>query len=322
MDSLDLIRTFREVAQRSSFAAAARALDLAPASVSKYVAALEARFGVRLFNRTTRKVTLTDAGHLLFEHTGPLLDIVALAQDELLERASRPSGKLTLSAPYALMQTSAPALIGRFLSRYPDVSLQLLVTNRLIDLAEESVDLALRVGPIPDANLVVRRLLQIKRCVAATPAYWQKHGKPAHPRDLAKHRTLAVTPPDQAPAWEFTDHGAALTVHLQPLVSATDATALPTLALQDLGVIYLSRAILEPHLESGALAEVLADYVPSDMWLYAAYGQRRYKSAALTALIAFLEQETKDIKPRFLPEPTAALRQPVARPKSTKLAKR
>ena len=150
MDSLDLIRTFREVAQRSSFAAAARALDLAPASVSKYVAALEARFGVRLFNRTTRKVTLTDAGHLLFEHTGPLLDIVALAQDELLERASRPSGKLTLSAPYALMQTSAPALIGRFLSRYPDVSLQLLVTNRLIDLADSGeIILAPQIAPAP-----------------------------------------------------------------------------------------------------------------------------------------------------------------------------
>jgi DNA-binding transcriptional LysR family regulator len=318
MDSLDLIRAFREVAQRSSFAAAARALDLAPASVSKYVAALEARFGVRLFNRTTRTVTLTDAGHLLYERTGPLLEIVALAQNELLERASRPSGKLTISAPYVLMQTPTPALLGRFLSRYPDVSLQLQITNRLVDLAEEGVDLALRVGPIPDANLVVRRLMRIERSVAATPAYWRKHGKPTHPSELDGHRTLVVAPPDHAPVWEFTDHGKPLTVHLQPLVLATDATPLPALTVHDLGVVYLSRTILEPYLESGTLAEVLADYASHDTWLYAAYAQRRYKSAALTALLAFLEQETQGIKPEFLPEPHAALRQSGTRSKPTR----
>lgn len=315
MDSLDLIQTFREVAERSSFAAAARALDLSPASVSKYVAALEARFGVRLFHRTTRQVTLTDAGRLLYERTGPLLEIVALAQDEMLERASRPSGKLTVSAPYALMQTHAPELLGRFLSRYPEVSLQLSITNRMVDLAEEGVDLALRVGPIPDGNVVVRRLLRIERCVAATPAYWRAHGKPDDPRELRGHRTLVVTSTDHAPVWEFDDHGQPLAVHLQPLVQVNEATPLPTLALQDLGVVYLSRAILEPHLESGALVEALAEYVPSDTWFYAAYAQRRYKSAALAALLAFLEQETQGMKPEFLPGPDAALVRPGARSK-------
>lgn len=112
MDSLDLIQTFREVARRGSFSAAARALDMSPANASKYVAALEARFGVRLFNRTTRKVSLTDAGQLLYDRSGPVLELVQMTASELHERATRPSGRLTVTAPHALAHAGLPALLG------------------------------------------------------------------------------------------------------------------------------------------------------------------------------------------------------------------
>ena len=300
MDSLDLIITFREVARRGSFSAAARALDLSPASASKYVAALETRFGVRLFNRSTRKVSLTDAGQLLYERTGPVLELVQLTEGELHERATKPSGRLTVTAPPALMQTAAPTLLGRFLCLHPAVSLSLRLTNRVVDLVEEGVDVALRIGPIPDASLIVRRFRQVERSVAATPAYWQAHGRPEHPSELATHRTLAVSQHDGTPVWQFLDRGKPLSVSLQPLVEASDIMPLLTMALQDLGVVYMSTLAIAPYLESGALEAVLADSIPQDYWLYAAYTQRRHNSAALAALLAFLEEEMRPLGPNDL----------------------
>ena len=315
MDSLELIQTFREVAQRGSFSAAARALDMSPANVSKYVAALETRFGVRLFNRTTRKVSLTDAGHLLLQRSGPMLELVQITTGELHDRANTPSGRLTVTVPHPLLQTQLPTLLARFLVRHPAVSLDLRATDRVVDLAEEGVDIALRVGPVPNANLIVRRLMRIDRCVAATPAYWHAHGRPAHPRELGTHHTLTATLHGEAPVWPFEDSGKPLAVALQPRVDASDVAPVLTLALQDLGVIYMSRPALAPHLASGALVEVLTDHVPQDTWLYAAYAQRRHNSAALAALLGFLEQETHALRPDEVPVLATTLRSPRAAPR-------
>lgn len=292
MDSLDLLQTFREVARRGSFSAAARALDMSPANASKYVAALEKRFGVRLFNRTTRKVSLTDAGQLLYQRSGPVLELVQMTTGELHDRANTPSGRLTVTAPHPLMQTQLPTLLARFLVLHPAVSLHLQVTNRVVDLAEEGVDLALRVGPIPDANLIVRRFVCIERVVVATPAYWAAHGEPKHPRDLATHRTLVNLLPGEAPHWSFIDGGRRFELPLQPYIETTSLAPLVTFAMHDLGVIQVARLAVAAQLASGALKSVLEDFIPQDVWLHAAYAQRRHNSAALTALVEYLEKET------------------------------
>ncbi|MFV0680111.1 LysR substrate-binding domain-containing protein [Ottowia sp.] len=293
MDSLDLIQTFREVARRGSFSGAARALDMSPPNVSKYVAALEQRFGVRLFNRTTRKVSLTDAGQLLYERTGPVLELVQMTQGELLERAIKPSGRLTVSAPPRLMHTPLPAMLGRFLTQHPAVTLRLQLTNRVVDLVEEGVDIGLRIGPIPDASMIVRRLTPVTLTVAATPAYWQMHGVPSHPRELLTHHTLAAALHDAVPVWHFSDHGKPLAVTVQPRVVASDNEPLLTLVQQDLGVVYMPTAALIEHLDNGTLQAALTEFMPRDIWLYAAYAQRRHNSAAMASMLDFLEQETK-----------------------------
>ncbi len=291
MDSLDLIQTFREVARRGSFSATARALDMSPANVSKYIAALEARFGVRLFNRTTRKVSLTDAGQLLYDRSGPLLELVQMTASELHERATRPSGRLTVTAPHALAHAGLPALLGQYLTRYPEVSLNLRLTNRELDLVEDGVDLALRVGPIPDENIIVRRLARLDRVVAASSAYWQAHGVPQHPSELAGHRTLNVNRAGEPARWPFVERGKPLEVALLPYVDVNDVAPLATLALMDLGVVYLARPLLQEHLDSGRLVSVLEAFVPQNFWVFAAYQQRRHNSAALMALLAHLESE-------------------------------
>lgn len=293
MDSLDLIQTFREVARRGSFSAAARALDMSPANVSKYVAELEARFGVRLFHRTTRKVSLTDAGQLLYERSGPVLELIQMTASELQERATRPSGRLTVTAPHALAHAGLPALLGHYLTRYPEVSLTLRLSNRELDLVGEGIDLALRAGPIPDQNVIVRRLVQLDRVVVASPAYWRAHGLPQHPRDLATHRILHASRSGEPVRWPFVDRGKPLELALQPYVDVNDVAPLSTLAAMDLGVAYLPRPLVQPLLDGGQLAAALEGFTPQDFWIFAVYMQRRHNSAALMALLAFLESEMR-----------------------------
>ena len=291
MDSLDLIQTFREVARRGSFSGAARALDMSPANVSKYVAQLELRFGVRLFNRTTRKVSLTDAGQLLYDRTGPVLELVQMTANALQERATRPSGRLTVAAPHALAHTGLAALLGQYLTLYPELSLNLLLSSRTLDLVEEGVDLAVRVGPIPDQNVIVRRLTQVERVVVASPAYWQAHGVPQHPRELAGHRILNANRVGEPARWHFVERGKSLELALQPYVDVNDVTPLPILAAMDLGVAYLARPMVQRQLDAGELVSALEDFVPRDLWVYAVYMQRRHNNAALTALLAHMESE-------------------------------
>ena len=289
MDSLDLIQTFREVARRGSFSAAARATDMSPANVSKYVAQLEERFGVRLFHRTTRKVSLTDAGELLLERSDALLDLINLTEGELHDRATRPSGRLSITAPHGLMHSQLPVLIGHFMQDHPSVTVNLHVTNHTVDLAEEGVDLALRIGPIADGNIIVRRLVPIDYAVAASPAYWAEHGRPAHPDDLADHRQLAYALAGQAPRWSFHINGKSRDIPLQPIFCATDPAPLPSMAAIGLGVVWMPRLALLPYIDSGALELALEKYSVQGVWVYAAYAQRRHNSAALRALLEYLE---------------------------------
>ncbi|MEZ5608399.1 MAG: LysR family transcriptional regulator [Burkholderiaceae bacterium] len=291
MDSLNLLRTFREVAHHHSFAAAGRVLDLSPASVSKYVAELEARFHVRLFHRSTRCVSLTDAGQLLYLRSGSVVELFDLTEGEMLGRATHPSGRLYLTAPHVLMHTVLVRKLGQFMLRYPDVALHLTLTNRMVDMAEDGIDLAFRVGPISDSSLIVRRLLALEMVVAATPAYWHEYGHPKHPRELLNHRTLAMAPPGEPAHWQFSIDGKAIDLPLKPLFTATDAAPLVPLARDGLGVIRGSRMLLREWIDLQELEPLFGEYSPRNLWLYAAYAQRRHKCAAMDALLSFLEVE-------------------------------
>lgn len=291
MDSLDLLRTFREVARRRSFAATARALDMSPANVSKYVVELESRFQVRLFNRTTRNVSLTDAGHLLFERSGSVVDLFDLTESEMLGRATRPSGRLNVAAPHGLTQTVLVRMLGQFIRSNPDVTVHLTLTNRVVDLVEGGIDLAFRVGPITNSNLIVRRLMPIQVVVVATPAYWSEHGRPSHPRELVGHQTLARAPPGARAHWQFIVDNEWLDLPLQPTFTATDTAPLIALARSGIGVTRHFHFLLRNWIDQGELEPVFGEYSPRDLWLYAAYAQRRHNSAALKALLTFLESE-------------------------------
>ena len=293
MDSLDLIKTFREVAAHGSFSGAAARLQMSKANVSKYIAELETRFEVRLFNRSTRSVSLTDAGALLLERSIPLIEMVELTHAELKDHASKPRGRLRITAPHGFSQGDLPKLFAEYMGYYPDVSISLLLTNNVVDLAEEGIDVALRFGPITDDNLIVRRLLLMDLVVCATPAYWQKHGRPEVPAELAQHAALSLSRQSQHPQWRFQMDGKLIEVPIKSRMDSTEASPLIQVALRSLGVLYLPAFMVQEHLDSGALEPVLQAHVRGDMWLSAAYLQRRHNSAALRALLDFLESRIK-----------------------------
>jgi len=293
LDSLELLRTFNEVAVSGSFSRAAKHLELSRATVSKYVAKLEGRFGVRLLNRNSHAVSLTDAGVLLLERSKPMLELVEATRAELQDRALTPSGRLRISAPHGIDQTELPALFNTFLGHYPDASISLLLTNRLVDLAEEGVDIALRFGPIANENLIVRKLLLMGLTVCAAPMYWKSRGVPSHPSELANHDALISTHLNPSSKWRFQVDGEPLEIAVRGRLDATEASPLIQAALQGAGVLYLPTLMLKPYLDSGRLVPALSDFVRSDMWLSAVYLQRRHSTAVHRAFLDFLESRIK-----------------------------
>lgn len=290
MDSLELIKTFREVAQQGSFSRAATKLSMSKATVSKYIAELEERFGVRLLNRSTRSVSLTDAGALLLERSKPVLEMVELTQSELQERASQPAGRLKISAPHGMGQGDLPNLLAQFMGHYPDVSISLHLSSRSLDMVDEGIDVALRLGPIEDQNLIVRKLVQVNLVLCASPRYWRAHGIPRKPADLVDHVALTASSAGPHPQWRFEENGEPVDIPVKSRMDATEGGPLVHVALQGFGMVYLPGLLVQPHIDHGELQPVLQDYVRKDMWLYAAYLQRRHNSAALRALLDFLEK--------------------------------
>jgi DNA-binding transcriptional LysR family regulator len=293
MDGLDLLKTFREVAARGSFSRAATALGMSKANVSKYVAQLEGRFGVRLLNRSTRSVSLTDAGQLLLERSTPLMEMVELTESELQQHAGHPRGRLRVTAPHGLAQSRFLEIVGGFMVAHPDVHLSLHLSNRVIDLVEEGVDVALRMGRIRDENLIVRRLRLMDLALCAAPAYWARRGLPGEPDDMRRHDVLTYSLSAGPPHLPFEVDGRPYSVPVSSRMDANDATALVGVALAGLGAICVPTMMAQAHIERGALVPVLKAYMPRDLWLYAAYAQRRHNSAALRALLDFLEARVR-----------------------------
>jgi DNA-binding transcriptional LysR family regulator len=267
---------------------------MSKANVSKYIAHLEERFGVRLLNRSTRSVSLTDAGHLLLERSTPLMEMIELTQSELQDHAGHPRGRLRITAPQGLAQSTFPDTLGEFMAIYPDVHVSLHMSNRVVDLVEEGVDIALRLGRIRDENLIVRRLRLMELALCATPSYWAKRGLPKKPDDMRRHDVLTYSMLGGAPSLPFEVDGEPYSVPVSSRMDANDTALLTGIALTGLGAVCVPMAMAQPHIERGALVPVLKEYMPTDLWLYAAYSQRRHNSAALRALLDFLELRIRD----------------------------
>jgi DNA-binding transcriptional LysR family regulator len=288
MKNLIGMAVFARVAEAKSFSEAARRLGLSKSMVSKEVARLERSLGARLVNRTTRKLSLTEAGVAFYAHCAKVVREAEEAELTVGRLHGEPRGVLKVTAPVAFGTLHVAPALPAFLARYPDVAIDLAIGDRMVDLAEEGYDLAVRIARDLPGSVVARRLAPINRVVCATPAYFARHGVPATPAQLADHNCLVYTHADRGSLWRFQAAGRDVVVPVRGNLTLNDDEALWQAALGGLGVALLPTFIVGKDLQAGRLRAVLARYVPSQRDLHAVYLPNRHLPAKARVFIDFL----------------------------------
>lgn len=250
---------FVRVAERGSFARAARDVGVSASAVAKLIARLEDRLGVRLINRTTRKLALTAEGEVYLGRAREILAAIETAESELVSTRACPRGHLRVHAyPVIAERYIAPALPA-FLEGHPQLKFEFIVTNRIVDLIDENIDISLRMGPFPDSRLVVRKILDLRRIVCASPGYIARRGRPTQPSDLLDHACLTLSRNPGSAAWSFCANGERTVAHVKGPVSADSAEMLLRLAIEGAGVLRMSEHVVGPSIGAGLLEPLLED---------------------------------------------------------------
>ncbi len=268
MGELESIRVFLAVADQQSFAGAARQLGMTPASVTRTIAALEARLGVQLLVRTTRQVSMTSAGALYAERAAPLSRGLAEAANETREAQGIISGRLRISAPLSLGVKVLPAVLSQFGALYPQTHLDVSLSDGFVDIVEEDFDLAIRIsGPPSDKSTIWRKICRIPRVLAASPAYLRARGTPARPEDLADHACLGYRNDLRDEVWHLSSGKRRRSHKAQGRLSANNGDLLAGLVLNGEGIALLPRFIADPDLAAGRMVAVLPDWTAPEIWL-------------------------------------------------------
>ncbi|APW47714.1 LysR family transcriptional regulator [Rhodoferax antarcticus] len=291
LDNLSDMAVFARVAEVGSFSGAARQLGLTPSAVSRQVARLEDVLRVRLLERTTRKLRLTQAGSAALTRCQAMVaaarEVMALSDTQ----SATPRGLLRITIPEAFAQQVVHPLMPAFLARYPEVDVQLIITDRTVDLYEEAVDLAIRITDAPPPGLAGRPLMPSPHLVCASPHYLATRGTPAHPHDLAQHSCLYLGADDRDRNWRFQKNGGVVTVRVSGRYVADHSDVRLDGALQHLGIASLPGFTATRALQSGQLVRVLPDWLhltdyAGTAWLL--YPPNRYLAAKLRAWIDFV----------------------------------
>jgi len=289
-DALQEMAVFAKVVAAGSLSAAARELGSSPALISRRLAALESRLGVRLVNRTTRTLNLTVEGSRYYEACTRVLADIQEADAEVAAGRVEPRGALKVALPASFGHQHVAPLVPKFAERYPKVELALSLSDRSVNVMDEGFDVAVCIADLRDSSLAARRLAPNRRVVCASPAYLAAHGAPRTPEDLAKHNCLVVS--DFTANWEYkTRDGRSTSVRVQGRYACDNWEVLRQWALAGLGIALKSTWDVYHQLEDGSLVELLPDYVfHSDVAIYAVYPHRRFLPAKTRVFIEFLAE--------------------------------
>jgi len=282
MDRIDAMQAFATVAELHGFAPAARRLKLSPSAVTRLVAALEAHLGVRLLQRTTRSVALTDAGQRYLERARRIL--ADLAEAELAAESERlqPAGQLVVSAPFGFGRLHVAPVVSAYLNRYPEVSAELRLEDRLVNLVEDGVDCAVRIGHLGDSSLVARQVGHMRRIVVGSPAYFKARGEPASPEALARHHTIQFGPTSD---WRFLKEDRELRITISPRLVTNNADAAIAHAEAGGGVTRVLAYQAADALRAKRLKIVLAKYERPRLPIHIVFPSSRLLSAKVRAFI-------------------------------------
>ena len=289
LDSLSGITAFVQVAETRSFTEAGRLLEISSSAVGKSVARMEERLGVRLLNRSTRRLDVTPLGQSYYESALRLLSEVEHVEQGIAGQTAEPRGTIRLSAPLSFAVAHLGCLLPVFLQRYRDVTVEVDLSDRPVDLLNEGYDLALRIGVLEDSTLIARRLASIQRVYCASPAYLVERGMPVIPDDLPSHDCLPYGHGRQV-QWRFEGQGKPLTVNVTGRMRVNNGELLKDAAIAGMGITYLPTFIVGSALKDGRLVPVLDNFRPEPLTLSAVYPQHRQGSRPVQALIEFLRE--------------------------------
>jgi DNA-binding transcriptional LysR family regulator len=297
----DTLRTFVEVMRRGSYAAVAREMDVDPSSVSRSIASLEQLLGVRLFHRTTRRLSPTAAALAYFERVEPVVDELERASLIAADAGDEPRGVLRITAPVTFAQINLVPLLPELSSRYPELSFELLLEDRLLDLVEARVDVAVRLGPLADSTLVAHRLCGMVYVACASPKYLARRGVPKTPNELQRHECLRYPVTGYGAKWRFREGERVTEVPVRGRVIAANFLALKQCAVGGMGVVLAPRWCVAEELESGTLVDLFPGTAAAvsefDTAAWVLYPSRSYLPRKVRAFVDFLEDKFREGAP-------------------------
>ncbi len=290
MDKFEAMRVFCSVIEAGGFAPAAERMGLSTSAVSRHVAQLEAHLNVRLLNRTTRRMSPTDEGFAYFERCTQLLADLEETEASVAGEALHPRGRLRLTAPIALATLRLAPAFAAFSRQYPEITLDIQLSDNVADFAEEGLDLAIRVGRVGSENLVARHIGETRLLVAAAPDYLARAGTPTHPDNLARHDCLTYTYSALGNQWQFEDNaGQMVNARIGGPINANNGMLLAEIAAAGGGIALAPCFILQPLIDAGRLQRVLPDWNTPRLPIHAVYPTRRHLSVKVQAMANFLK---------------------------------
>jgi DNA-binding transcriptional LysR family regulator len=292
---------FAQVVDFGSYSAAAKALGLQTSKLSRRIAALESELGVRLINRTTRRLSLTEAGKTFHRHCVALIDEAQAARDAMSQILASPQGLVRISCPTGLLQGGIANILASFLAKHPHVRIALDATNRRVDVVDEGLDIALRVRrpPLEDSDLAMRAFGRSELVLAASPKLIATHGEPQALEDVARMPTISMGSADERSTWRFLDaSGEAAELTHTPHLSTDDLFTLRRAALQGVGAVLVPLLVIADDIEAGTLVRLLPSLTAQGGIIHAVFPSRRGMVPAVRALLDFLSETTHAVLPR------------------------
>ena len=278
------ISEFVNVAENESFTQAAKKLSISTAQVSRQVNALEKRLNIKLFYRTTRKVSLTEEGKVFYQHCRGVLDGLDAAERAITNLQSKPQGKIKLTAPVTYGEQQILPLVNNFMMEYKDIEVAAYLSNQQVDLVDESFDLAVRLGKLSDSSMMAKKLAERTSYVCASPAYLDKHGIPHSLSELDKHSCLLGT----RDYWHFSDTGKEKAIRVSGRLRCNSGFGLVDAALKGLGIVQLPDYYIKDHLRNGRLIALLDNHKVPDEGIWAIYPHNRHLSPKIKLLVEYL----------------------------------
>jgi len=294
MDRLQRMAVFVAVAEEESFSAAARRLGMSPPAVTRAITALEGRLGVRLLNRTTRFVRATEAGRRYLDDARRILAEVDEADDVAAGIHGEPRGHLGITAPVLFGKMFVMPGIVEFLQRHPGIQVSALFLDRVVNLLEEGLDVAIRIGDLPDSSMNALRVAHVRRVVCAAPAYLARHGTPRKPEDLSKHRVVATSAVSATTEWKFVRGGKSCSVRVKPRLTVSTNDAALEAAREGLGVTRLLSYQVATLLATDELKIVLAEFEPPHLPIHVVHREGRHGSAKTRAFVDLMARRLRE----------------------------